>query len=96
MAGGKFKVLRDGVLALPAYLWCRQAEHALSRPTACIVTSSVASTFKLNLMAKGGQFSVVARGHFSVAIYIYPRGLGAGVMIDIGNSAVSNSRSGIR
>ena len=69
MAGGKFKVHGYGVLGLPAYLGCRQAEHALSRPTACMVTSSVASTFKLNLMTKGGQFSVVARGHFSVAIY---------------------------
>jgi hypothetical protein len=59
---GSIAVAANEVLALPAYLWCRQAEHALSRPTASIVTSSVASTFKLNLMAKGG--------HFSVAIYI--------------------------
>lgn len=29
MAGGKFKADRWGVLGLPAYVGCRQAEHAL-------------------------------------------------------------------
>jgi hypothetical protein len=32
LAGRKFKVHGYGVLALPAYLGCRQAEHAWSRP----------------------------------------------------------------
>ena len=45
-------------------LWRRQAEHAVPRPMACLATNSLASIFRLNLMIKGGQFSVVARGHF--------------------------------
>src|SRR5665811_135755 len=40
------------------------------RRRACLFTSRVAPSLKPNPMTKGGQFSVVARGHFSVAIYI--------------------------